>query len=106
MEEKEKRGVGIFVFLHPAKNGGTPGRIRTCDPLIRSQVLYPAELLVHRSHCSNKISFCPDKIFWWGTEHSSRGRHRINYTVRYNDMGSFASIFLPVHDHKQQIFLW
>jgi hypothetical protein len=26
---------------------GTPGRIRTCDPLIRSQVLYPAELLVH-----------------------------------------------------------
>ncbi len=22
---------------------GTPGRIRTCDPLIRSQVLYPAE---------------------------------------------------------------
>ncbi len=26
---------------------GTPDRIRTCDPLIRSQVLYPAELLVH-----------------------------------------------------------
>ncbi len=26
---------------------GTPGRIRTCDPLIRSQILYPAELLVH-----------------------------------------------------------
>ena len=25
---------------------GTPGRIRTCDHLIRSQVLYPAELLV------------------------------------------------------------
>ncbi len=26
---------------------GTPGMIRTCDPLIRSQVLYPAELRVH-----------------------------------------------------------
>ncbi len=25
---------------------GTPGRIRTADPLIRSQILYPAELLV------------------------------------------------------------
>ncbi len=24
--------------------GGSPGRIRTCDPLIRSQILYPAEL--------------------------------------------------------------
>ena len=27
---------------------GTPGMIRTCDPLIRSQVLYPAELRVHK----------------------------------------------------------
>ena len=26
---------------------GEPGRIRTPDPLIRSQVLYPAELPVH-----------------------------------------------------------
>ena len=26
---------------------GAPGRIRTPDPLIRSQVLYPAELPVH-----------------------------------------------------------
>ena len=26
---------------------GTPGRIRTYDPLVRSQVLYPAELRVH-----------------------------------------------------------
>ncbi len=24
----------------------TPGRIRTCDPLVRSQILYPAELQV------------------------------------------------------------
>ena len=27
-------------------NIGTPGKIRTCDPLIRSQILYPAELRV------------------------------------------------------------
>ncbi len=31
---------GAFVV------SGTPGRIRTCDPMIRSHVLYPAELLV------------------------------------------------------------
>jgi hypothetical protein len=30
------------------KINGTPGMIRTCDPLIRSQVLYPAELRVHK----------------------------------------------------------
>ena len=28
------------------ENNGAPGRIRTPDPLIRSQVLYPAELPV------------------------------------------------------------
>ncbi len=26
---------------------GAPDRIRTCDPLIRSQILYPAELRAH-----------------------------------------------------------
>ena len=26
---------------------GTPGEIRTPDPLVRSQVLYPAELRAH-----------------------------------------------------------
>ena len=30
-------------------NSGTPGMIRTCDPLIRSQVLYPAELRVRKT---------------------------------------------------------
>ena len=34
----------------PAQAGffmcGAPGTIRTCDPLVRSQVLYPAELRV------------------------------------------------------------
>ena len=28
------------------ERNGAPGMIRTCDPLIRSQVLYPAELRV------------------------------------------------------------
>ena len=28
-------------------SNGAPDTIRTCDPLIRSQVLYPAELRVH-----------------------------------------------------------
>ena len=32
--------------LLKSKNNGAPGRIRTPDPLIRSQVLYPAELPV------------------------------------------------------------
>jgi hypothetical protein len=26
---------------------GTPSRIRTCDPLLRRQVLYPTELWAH-----------------------------------------------------------
>jgi hypothetical protein len=26
---------------------GAPGKTRTCDPLIRSQILYPAELRAH-----------------------------------------------------------
>ena len=33
---------GLIVEMN-----GTPGKIRTCDPLIRSQILYPAELRVH-----------------------------------------------------------
>ena len=30
------------------ENNGTPGRTRTCDPLLRRQVLYPAELRAHK----------------------------------------------------------
>ncbi len=33
---------------------GDPGRSRTCDPLIRSQILYPAEL---QSHNKTTIKF-------------------------------------------------
>lgn len=37
--------------LHPDVNGAV-GRIRTRDPLIRSQILYPAELLPRMEHPS------------------------------------------------------
>ena len=39
--------TGIIEFIQKSKENGAPGRIRTPDPLIRSQVLYPAELPVH-----------------------------------------------------------
>ncbi len=34
-------------ILELKKLGGTPGVIRTPDPLLRRQVLYPAELRAH-----------------------------------------------------------
>ena len=37
---------GIKLILQ-SESSGAPRRIRTPDPLIRSQVLYPAELSVH-----------------------------------------------------------
>jgi hypothetical protein len=44
---ENKKGLQL-KSCNPLISYGTPDRIRTCDPLIRSQVLYPAELLVHR----------------------------------------------------------
>ena len=41
-----KNKIFIFIILLGYLYGG-PRRIRTPDPLIRSQVLYPAELSVH-----------------------------------------------------------
>ena len=39
-------------MLKPKKLGGTPGVIRTPDPLLRRQVLYPAELRAQNdNHC-------------------------------------------------------
>ena len=32
------------VVLEIAVQNGDPGRIRTCDPLLRRQMLYPVEL--------------------------------------------------------------
>ncbi len=36
------------------ENNGAPGEIRTPDPLVRSQVLYPAEL---RAHCLSLLYY-------------------------------------------------
>ena len=50
MKENKNIKIVIFQLLKIDKNFkyGAPGRIRTPDPLIRSQVLYPAELPVRR----------------------------------------------------------
>src|SRR5229473_4341944 len=39
---KQRRSNSLII-------NGAPGTTRTCDPLIRSQVLYPAELRVRRT---------------------------------------------------------
>ena len=47
--------VGIISFLSVFH--GTPEGIRTPDPLVRSQILYPAELQAHivaKVSCNNK----------------------------------------------------
>ena len=36
---------------------GTPGRIRTCDLLLRRQPLYPSELQAHCMHSQEYISW-------------------------------------------------
>src|SRR5215208_618587 len=43
--QKAAHGAASWIVC----NIGTPGMIRTCDPLIRSQVLYPAELRVRKT---------------------------------------------------------
>ena len=58
---KEKR-VRSFL-IRPVKcfrYSGAPGAIRTPDPLVRSQVLYPAEL---RARCNNEDAHYID---YWG----------------------------------------
>jgi hypothetical protein len=35
------------------KEGGEPGRNRTCDPLLRRQMLYPTELRALELDCSS-----------------------------------------------------
>ena len=44
--ERQKRNPGRSSNV-PGNFDGAPGRIRTHDPLVRSQVLYPTELLAH-----------------------------------------------------------
>ena len=58
-------------LLDVGEISGGPRRIRTPDPLIRSQVLYPAELSVHRAEiaggglgCKGNISKTSVVCFW------------------------------------------
>ncbi len=44
-----------YVSSYNRRSGG-PRRIRTPDPLIRSQVLYPAELSVHCGGCNRSFA--------------------------------------------------
>ena len=37
-------GTVLVITIAKTFEHGAPGRIRTADPLVRSQVLYPAEL--------------------------------------------------------------
>ena len=50
------------VFGAIKRVGGAPGRIRTPDPLIRSQVLYPAELPVHEGDLRRGVRRCKYEI--------------------------------------------
>ena len=51
-----KRGIKPNVFKKGYKYPGDPGRTRTCDPLLRRQMLYPAEL--RDQHCSMGCLAC------------------------------------------------
>jgi hypothetical protein len=51
-------GRGGIEGLHscrPSEVSGAPGRIRTHDPLVRSQVLYPTELRAPRAQNYNRV---------------------------------------------------
>ena len=50
-DELQKKEAGTSSSPNQVDLNGTPGMIRTCDPLIRSQVLYPAELRVLKNEC-------------------------------------------------------
>ena len=45
---RRKETNGLNRIVEPLDILGAPGRIRTHDPLVRSQVLYPTELRAHR----------------------------------------------------------
>ena len=67
---------------------GTPGMIRTCDPLIRSQVLYPAELRVQSELITYKLD-APGVKDVYLAKYPCRDR-AIN-------SGSFTSTFIVRH---------
>ncbi len=57
---QDRRGSASAVWLACCEGCeyGAPGRIRTSDPLVRSQMLYPAELRAHIAHdlCACNLS--------------------------------------------------
>ena len=59
-----KNSLILFVFLF-----GAPGRTRTCNPLIRSQILYPIEL---RVRTERKVKRFRTKVEFekWSPRHS------------------------------------
>ena len=51
MEQMKRAYISVDPFFT-----GAPGAIRTPDPLVRSQVLYPAELRAHMSVIALKLT--------------------------------------------------
>jgi hypothetical protein len=49
-EEESGKEKWLRIASEPFKNVGAAGRNRTHDPLVRSQVLYPAELQPPEAH--------------------------------------------------------
>ena len=52
-----RRRLVLFIII------GAPGRIRTHDPLVRSQVLYPTELRALKLVIARKIGRSRSRIF-------------------------------------------
>ena len=46
----KKKSGRLYSLPQVVDIDGAPGMIRTCDPLIRSQVLYPTELRVRSAY--------------------------------------------------------
>ncbi len=71
-----------WIFLE--KVSGAPGRIRTPDPLIRSQILYPAELPVRRGVAS--------KVIGWGPQEQKSKNYKL---ISASPLGSQISKAVP-----------
>ena len=72
------RGVYFLVFV---KFIGVPGLIRTGDPLLRRQMLYPAELQGHSFTMVGALGFEP-RTSWSQTKRASQLRYApTNYNL-------------------------
>jgi hypothetical protein len=59
-----------YISIISLVNGGAPEGIRTPDPLIRSQVLYPAELPAHYKYYKLKTTKRKLFIYFFPRLHS------------------------------------